>query len=74
MNDIEKGFLTTGGLAKGICRPATVRRYEELELLRPVARDNAGRRLYSPEQRPVLQQIMADRIANRGFGRGRSAA
>ena len=71
MDDIETRLLTAGGLAEeGGCKAQTVRRYDKLGLLKPAARDNAGRRLYAPDQVPLLRRIIADRIANRGFGRG----
>jgi DNA-binding transcriptional MerR regulator len=74
MDQSEGRMLTTGGLAEaGDCEPQTVRKYDKLGLLKPAARDNAGRRLYAPSQVLVLKEIIAARIANRGFGRGRPA-
>ena len=69
MNDPGSRLLTAGGLADGICKPQTVRRYDKLGLLKPAARDNAGRRLYEQNQRPVLRTLFAERVSNRGFGR-----
>jgi DNA-binding transcriptional MerR regulator len=67
---MSQELLTTGPFAlEGGCRPQTVRKYERLELLLPVARDTAGRRLYSRDQVPVLRELLASRIANRGFVR-----
>ena len=70
MEDSGNRLLTAGGLAQGICRPQTVQRYDKLGLLKPAARDNAGRRLYEPDQRAALQRILAERISSRGFGKG----
>ncbi len=62
-------LLTSGKFAEeGDCEIQTVRRYDKLGLLRPVARDSAGRRLYAITQVPVLRKLLADRMANRGFG------
>lgn len=66
----EAKFLTAGKLAEQAgCQTQTVRRYDALDLLKPVARDSAGRRLYELSQVEVLRRIVANRIANRGFVR-----
>lgn len=69
MNVSTKELLTAGALSEGICEPQTVRKYDRLGLLKPAARDTAGRRLYDPTQRQELEAILARRIASRGFGR-----
>jgi DNA-binding transcriptional MerR regulator len=62
-------FLTAARLAEqGGCKAQTVRRYDKLNLLKPAARDSAGRRLYEQSQVATLKQIIARRMANRGFG------
>lgn len=74
MEEINCQLMTTGALAEAAqCQPQTVRLYDRLGLLKPAARDTAGRRLYSPDQVPVLREIIAMRIAGGGFGRGRGA-
>lgn len=63
-------LLTSGRLAEEAdCEIQTVRRYDKLGFLKPVARDSAGRRLYATTQVQVLRRILADRKASRGFGR-----
>lgn len=69
MNSDSANLLTTGPFAAaGGGTPQTVRTYDKLDLLKPVARDSAGRRLYSEAQVPELRNLIARRIANRGYG------
>lgn len=71
MTDTDRTLLTAGTLAErgGCCKVQTVRTYDRLGLLKPVARDTAGRRLYGPDQVEQLRRIVATRIAHRGFRR-----
>jgi DNA-binding transcriptional MerR regulator len=67
---MEDFLLTSGKLAEAAdCQLGTVYKYDKLDLLKPVARDSAGRRLYEPRQVLVLRKLKAKRIANRGFAR-----
>jgi DNA-binding transcriptional MerR regulator len=70
MDRVTDKLLTAGAIAAaGGCKPQTVRLYDKLGLLRPAARDTAGRRLYASAQIETLRQIVACRVANRGFAR-----
>jgi DNA-binding transcriptional MerR regulator len=65
MDGLEKTLLTAGKLAEGgDCETQTVRRYDKLGLLKPVARDSAGRRLYlgRPEAMLAAQAHSLDAI------------